>query len=431
MTSGSASERPRQPESAFYKWELLILLWIAFFLHQGDRQIYNSVIPLIKSGLGLTDIQLGLVGSIFTLVYGLLVPLAGFCGDFFPRKWVILLSLLVFSAGTLLSGVSSGLVMFVLFRSVATGGGEAFFYPAAVSLLAQFHEKTRAQALGILQTALYTGITASGLIAGYIGDHYGWRAAFFTFGGAGLLWSLVVGWRVHDTRHAPDALARAGRPAIGEVLAAILRRPTIWLLALASGAMVYVNNGYVTWMPTFLHERFHLSLAQAGFFAMFYHNAAAFAGVLLGGRITDSLVGRSPYVRMGAVFTGLLLASPFIFWLGRPASAAASYFAMACFGLFRGIYDSNLFAALYDVVEPRLRATATGLMLSYAFVVSSFAPTILGWMKTRVGLASGLSSLGWFYLFGAFCVLTATIFFLRRDRIAPPPEPAERLLVRR
>lgn len=411
---------PPLPRPDRYKWGLLVLLWIAFFLHQGDRQIYNSIIPLIKTGLGLSDVQLGLVGSVFTLVYGLLVPLAGLAGDFFPRKRVIMASLLIFSLGTLLSGVSTGLVMFIIFRSMATGGGEAFFYPAAVSLLAQFHEKTRAQALGILQTALYTGITVSALIAGYIGDHFGWRAAFFTFGGAGLVWSVVVGRLVRATPHAVAAAgtARVAMPWAA-ALAAILGRPTAWLLALASGSMVYVNNGYVTWTPTFLHERFGLSLAQAGFYAMFFHNAAAFLGVLIGGRITDPLAGRSRYTRMAAVFLGLVLAAPFIFWIGRAGSAGACYLALAGFGLFRGIYDSNLFAALYDVVEPRLRATATGLMLSFAFVVSSFAPTVLGWMKTRVGLAAGLSSLGWFYLMGSFFVLMATLFFLRRDRIAP------------
>ena len=73
------------------------------------------------------------------------------------------------------------------------------------------------------------------------------------------------------------------------------------------------------------------------------------------------------------------------------------------------------------MVEPRLRATATGLMLSFAFVVSSLAPAVMGWMKTRAGLAAGLSSLGWFYLFGSACVLVAMRFFLRRDIIHPAP----------
>ncbi|MEI7732478.1 MAG: MFS transporter [Verrucomicrobiota bacterium] len=407
---------PAQP--AWYKWELLVLLWLAFFLHQGDRQIYNSVIPLIKTDLGLDDVQLGLIGSIFTLVYGVLVPVAGFIGDILPRKWIVVMSLLIFSIGTTLSGLSSGLIMLVLFRSVTTGGGEAFFYPSATSLLAQFHDKTRALALAILQTALYVGITASGLIAGYIGERYGWRTAFFAFGGVGVLWAGVAAWRLRNTPQVRAAAPQTQpRIPLNEVLWYVLRRPSVWLLSLAFGAMVYVNIGYLTWAPTFLHENFKLSLANAGFSSMFYHHLFAFFGVLIGGKIADRLAEKRPSIRMEANFLGLLCGAPFIYWLGQAPSVEISYIALAGFGLFRGIYDSNLFASLFDVVEPRLRASATGLMLSFAFVIGSLAPTVLGWMKMRVGLATGLSSLAWFYLFGALSILIAVKFFLKRDYV--------------
>lgn len=403
---------------AWYKWEMLVLLWIAFFLHQGDRQIFNSVIPLIKSGLKLTDVQVGLVGTIFTIVYGILVPVAGFTGDLLPRKWIIVASLLIFSAGTLLTGLASGMIMLIIFRSVTTGGGEAFFYPSATSLLAQFHEKTRALALGILQTALYVGVVVSGLVAGYVGERFGWRSAFLIFGGFGLVWAGFVAWRLRNS--APAAVATNVRVPLAEVVRYLARRPSVWLLSIAFGAMVYVNIGYLTWMPAFLHERYGLSLAKAGFHSMLYHNAAAFVGVLVGGKLADHWVSRRPSIRMEFNVLGLLLGAPFIWWMGRAQTTLESYTALGLFGLFRGIYDSNLFASLFDVVEPRLRASAAGLMLSFAFIVGSLAPTVLGYMKPRIGLAIGLSSLAWFYLFGAVCIFVAARFFLRRDYVATP-----------
>jgi sugar phosphate permease len=313
--------------------------------------------------------------------------------------------------------------MLILFRSITTGGGEAFFYPSATSLLAQFHEKTRALALGLLQTALYVGVTVSGLLAGYIGEHYGWENAFFLFGGAGLLWAIVVTLRLRSTPLAlpTGAAVAAKRVPLTEVLAYILRRPSVWLLSLAFGAMVYVNVGYLTWTPAFLHERFELSLAQAGFYSMFFHHLFAFVGVLAGGKLTDRWAAARPSVRMEANFLGLLLGAPFIYWLGQSSTPGSSYLALALFGLFRGLYDSNLFASLFDVVEPRLRASATGLMLSFAFVVGSLSPAVLGWMKMRVGLATGLSSLAGCYVFGAICILIAVKWFLRRDYVASSP----------
>ncbi|MDR1268222.1 MAG: MFS transporter, partial [Planctomycetaceae bacterium] len=117
-----------------YKWELLVLLWVAYFLNQGDRQIFSAVLPLIKNDMEFSDVQLGLVATIFTVCYGIFVPLAGFAGNIFKRRNIVFGSLLIFSCGTLLTGWANGLVMLILFRSITTGVGEAFYYPSANSL---------------------------------------------------------------------------------------------------------------------------------------------------------------------------------------------------------------------------------------------------------------------------------------------------------
>lgn len=406
------------PPRDLYKWRLVAILWIAFFLHQGDRQIYNAVLPLIRDGLGLTDVQMGLVATVFTAVYGVCVPLAGLAGDILRRKWIVIVSLLVFSAGTLCTGLGGGLIGLILFRSVATGGGEAFYYPAATSLLGQFHGKSRATALAIHQTALYIGITVSGLAAGWIGQTFGWRPAFFTFGFAGIAWALVAALALRDTpQPAAEGAARAERIPIGEVLRRVAGKRSALMLWLAFGAMVYVNVAHMTWMPTYLHEKFDLSLANAGFSSMFYHYAAAFVGVLIGGRLTDRLAARRRTVRFEANALGLLAGAPFILWMARADQPWACYAALAGYGLFRGIYDSNLFASLFDVIEPRLRASATGLMLSFAFVVGACSPVVLGWMKTRVGLSAGLASLSAFYVAGGLCIVAALALWFRRDYV--------------
>ena len=75
-----------------YKWELLVLLWLAFFLNQADRQIFSVVLPLIKAELHLTDGELGLIASALVWTYGLLVPVAGFVGDRWSRKNITAIS---------------------------------------------------------------------------------------------------------------------------------------------------------------------------------------------------------------------------------------------------------------------------------------------------------------------------------------------------
>lgn len=399
-----------------YKWELVGIFWVAYFLNQGDRQIFNVVIPLIRADLHITDVQIGWVATLFTLVYGLMVPVAGFVGDVLRRKWIVFFSLLVFSVGTLCTGLSSGTLALILFRSIATGGGEAFYYPAATSLIGQFHRETRAMAMSIHQTSLYVGVVLSGFVAGYIGEHHGWRVAFYVFGSMGVLWSFVTLWRIKDT----PLLATSGgeiadSPGFGETVRTVFSKRTVYFLSLAFGLMCFVNVGYLTWMPTYLHERFGLSLAAAGLHSTLYHFAFAFVGVIVGARIADRLALRRPAIRMEVELLGLLLGAPFIFWMGQSDTQFWCYVAMGLFGVFRGIYDSNLFAALFDVIEPKYRSSSIGVMLSIGFIIGALAPVLLGWAKTAVGLDLGISLLGCCYLVGALLIAIGLKLFFKKD----------------
>ena len=357
-----------------YKWELIVILWVAYFLNQGDRQIFNVVIPLIKADLMLDDVQIGLVATLFTLVYGILVPVAGFAGDLFRRKWIIFFSLLIFSIGTLFTGFASGIVLLVVLRSITTGGGEAFYYPAATSLIGQFHKKTRAMAMSIHQTSLYVGIVASGFIA-----------------------------------------ENEEKPSFIEIVKVVFSRKTVYFLSLAFGCMCFVNVGYLTWMPTYLHEKFNMSLSSAGLHSTLYHFLFAFFGVMLGARISDRLALKRKGIRMEIEIIGLLLGAPFIYWMGIADSKLWCYVAMGLFGVFRGIYDSNLFAALFDVIEPRYRSSSMGIMLAFAFIVGALAPVILGAIKTVANMETGIMFLAGFYLLGALLIFIGLKFFFKKN----------------
>jgi sugar phosphate permease len=402
-----------------YKWELIIILWLAYFFNQGDRQIFNSVIPLIKKDMRLSDVELGLIATVFTIVYGCIVPFAGYASDFMKRKWIIFFSLLIFSLGTLFTGFAGSLFSLILIRGIVTGGGEAIYYPAATSLISQYHQKTRAMALSIHQTSLYVGIVASGFIAAYIGERMGWRYSFYTFGLGGLVLVVYVFFRIKDV--SPQTIAEK-RPSIRLVVKNIFAKRTVWMLCLAFSGMVFVNVGYVTWMATFYYEKFHLSLSTAGFTSMFFHFGLAIFGVLMGGKLSDKFVVKRKQARLETELIGLLLGAPFIFIMAYTSNLYISYAALAAFGFFRGIYDSNLFAALFDVVEPKYRASSVGVMTSFAFIVGSLAPLILGIIKTEYGLTAGIALLSVFYLLAAVLILIAILFFFKKDYYHELPE---------
>jgi MFS family permease len=405
------------------QWELLILLWFAFFLNQADRQIFSIVLPLIRKDLGLSDAELGLIASALVWTYGLLVPIAGFVGDKFSRRNIIGFALLFWSISTLSTGLCSTLIQFILLRGVATGGGEAFYAPAANALLGQKYPQNRAFVLSIHQTGNYAGIVLSGLIAGYVGEQYGWKNAFFLFGGFGILLAFLIFKRLKK-----DSLENVNQELsdnsssvqINEVLNTALligRKPTFWFLTLGFGCMVFVNVAYLTWMPSFLAEKFTLSLTNAGFSSLFYHHLGAFLGVLSGAKIADHYAKSSSKSRLIVQSLGLLIGAPFIYWMSISTSLTTAYFALFIFGLFRGWFDSNIVASLYEIVPVKLRSTSYGLMLACAFLIGASSPYILGYLKPTLGLSIGLASLSIAYIIGGLLIAIAAIFTFNKDKV--------------
>jgi MFS family permease len=399
--------------SGSFNWELIILLWLVFFFNQADRQIFNVILPNIKADLKLTDAELGLIASVFIWAIGLCVPLSGYIGDVFSKKKVIIFSLLLWSVATFFTGLSAGLIHLVILRGIV-GSSESFYAPAANALIGEKYKDKSGLALSIHQTALYAGVIMSGLIGALIAERFGWSAAFYIFGGIGIILAIILYVRFKKII-LPDALAAMNKVALLDGLKGLLHKKTAVLLTLAFACMIFVNVGYLTWAPTFLHEKFKLSLANAGFSSMFYHHIFAFLGVLAGGRFSDQFAKTDPGARLKIQALGLLLGAPFIYLLGSSNDLFWVYAGMGMFGFFRGMYDSNIYASLFLVTVPGIRASVSGAMIMFAFLTGAFAPWILGIIKPTLGLSNGLSALSIVYLLGSVFIFIALRFTLSKE----------------
>lgn len=396
-----------------YKWEVLALLWVAYLLNQADRQIFNVVLPLIKEDLLLSDVQVGSIATIFNLVYALLVPIAGYVGDIFSRKWIVTLSIIFWSFATMLTGLSNGIILLILTRSIATGGGEAFFGPPNYSLLAQYHDKTRAFAMSLHQTAYYIGIIISGYLAGYVGEHYGWRSAFYVFGAIGVVHGIVLVFRLKDSTVKDNK--KPEKIKFSEGFKAVFSTPTALVLTICFSGLIFVLTGYLTWMPTYLYESFDMSLSRAGFNSMFYTHLFAFIGILLAGKLSDAISKRNPARRMMMQGVGLLAATPFILMMGNTSLLPLIYIGFAGFGFARAFFDANTYTVLYDVIAPKYHSSASGVMIMIGFGVGSLAPVILGYMKPILGLSFGITTLAVIWLICGILMLISGKYFYLKD----------------
>ena len=391
------SESPLQTgtlEKSWVKWEVLLLLWMAYLLNQGDRQVFNTVLPSIREALSLTDTSVGLIATIFNLFYAFMVPLGGWAGDRFSRKWVVTISILFWSVATMFTGLANGVFLLVMMRSVATGGGEAFFGPANYSLLGQYHTDTRARAMSIHQTAYYVGVILAGWLAGAIADYFdtlnpgnGWKDSFISFGAAGIIWGILMAVRLKDKPLSKEEIAArdAARPGILDGFKTVFTTPTAAVLTIGFSGLIFVITGYMTWIPAFLQEELGQSQAAAGFNSMFWTYVAAFIGVLIAGGLSDRLARRHHRSRMILQALGLIGGALPLLFMSHSKVRWVLYLCFAVWGFFRAFFDANTYAVLYDVTPEPLHASCSSAMITTGFAVGALAPVVLGAMKQSLG----------------------------------------------
>ena len=407
-----------------YKWRALALLWVAFFLQQGTRQIFGATLTSIQGSLGASAAAIGAVATVFTFAYGLSVPFAGVAADLFNRKWMVVSGVFVFCLGIFASGFVASLGLLVVSYGILNGFGQSFYYPSATSIIGELHKETRATALSILQMGLYAGIIGVSAASGWLAESgaEGWRVPFKVFGGIGILWAVVLAFGLRgnssDRIDKIDRISKTdnpvnpvnpvqNKPTLKEAFKVFVGNPSALLLAGGLGMMIYVDVGFKTWMPSHLSESFGVAKGSAALNAVLWHYIGAFVGVTLGGRISDRLAKTRPSVRMETNIAGLALAVPFIVWMAYAPSLLLCGVAMALFGVFRGVYDSNLMASLFDLIPQRCHASGAGLMLSCAFVFGSTSPVVLGLVKDAFSSTAALASLAAFYLVGAAVIAIA------------------------
>jgi predicted MFS family arabinose efflux permease len=342
----SAPGRPTAaatPPSPGYRWSVVGMLWFICFFNYADRQAIFSIFKPLEQEFGFSKQQLGLIGSAFAIVYALSAPMAGQVSDRMSRKLVILGGLYVWSLVTGFTALCSKVWQFVLVRG-AEGLGETFYFPASMSMVSDYHaHATRSRAMSLHQTSVYAGTIGGGALAGWMGEIWGWQSPFIVLGIGGIVLGLVLAVFIREPARneaerleSGDATPAAVEPTVpvGEFLRGVLRTPSAVLLICAFLGANSVGLVFLSWMPTFLNEKFNLSLAVSGVSATIFLQVASMIGAMLGGTLADWWRKRTPGGRMFVQAIGALCGAPFIFVCGTTLELTVLVGAMTGFGLF-------------------------------------------------------------------------------------------------
>jgi len=237
--------------------------------------------------------------------------------------------------------------------------------------------------------------------------------------------ALMLYFLLREPRRGQSELiapAMESSPGVSVVLRDIFRTFTgVALMVVFAGANA-IAGVFLFWTPTFLKEKFHFELTTAGLSGAVYIHLASALSVPLAGLAADRLARRLAGGRMLAQATGLLAGAGFIVLVGLTDRVGVLIAAMVCFGLCKGFYDAGIFASLYDVVHPRSRASAAGVMNTVGWIGGALATSLAGWYADHGPQGSAVANMsrfiaggGLIYLAGGIVLLLIVALFARHD----------------
>lgn len=400
------------------KWLLIILLWFCYVLNHADRQVLYTLFPALQAHFGFSNSTLGLTGALFLWIYGLFSPIAGMLGDRWPKPALIAGSVGLWSLFTVLSGLAPNGPVLLLCRALL-GIAESCFIPAAFALMANAHgPETRSKAIALFATSQMVGVAFGGSISGYIAEQFHWRVAFWTLGAIGLLYAyplyLFLKSLPENIRISPQSAA----PARLADFARLARIPTLQVVSTYVAVATFGLFLVYTWLPTFLYDKFHLTLAQAGYEAAIYPQIGSLTGLLCGGLLADAGYKRTKAARFWLILAAFCGAGPCIFLLGAAPSLLSMRIAAAFFGFCAGLVTGNQAASAFDVVPSAFRATAIGVLNFLGCFISGFAPYLGGVARDTIGVGQLMAFTGVAYLLTACLILYATLRLFPKDHAA-------------
>ena len=386
-------------QSKYYPWIVVALLWIVALLNYMDRQMLSTMQEAMKADIAeLNKAEaFGALMAIFLWIYGLVSPFAGVVADRVSRKRLVVGSLFVWSAVTLLMGYASNFQQLYWLRAFM-GISEALYIPSALSLIADWHEgKSRSLAIGIHMTGLYIGQAVGGFGA-TIAATFSWHSTFQGFGWVGVIYAVVLAFTLFDkpkpVANTPHQAAKdAGKESILHGLSVVFSTWTFWVILIYFAAPSLPGWATKNWLPTLFSQSIGIPMEEAGPISTITIAMSSFVGVIVGGILSDKWVLRNIRGRIYTSAIGLGMTIPALV-LGVGHSLTAVVGAGLLFGMGYGMFDANNMPILCQIISAKYRATAYGVMNMVGVFAGAAVTHVLGRWTDGGNLGTGFAILG-------------------------------------
>jgi MFS family permease len=366
-------------------WSTLAILSALNMFNYLDRYVMSSVLTPMQKELGLSDGAAGWTASAFMLGYFITAPIFGYLGDRYPRKYLMLAGVLVWSLATAGSGLAQSFGQLFAIRMVV-GVGEAAFVTICPSWISDVFAATkRNTALSIFYVAIPFGSAIGFTIGGWFAQHGDWRGAFIYAGLPGVLLALSLLLLQEPRRGQADDLdvhEIIPGARVREVAGLFLNR-RYNLLVWGYAAQTFSIGAFGVWGPTFLHRIHGMSLGSASTIFGVMLAGAGLLATLIGGFSANALRRRNPAGYVWIMAGSMIVATPVCFFALMTANATLSLIALGTSIFFLFLPTGPVVSELYEIVPIHLRASAMALSIFVIHLFGDFgSPAVVGHLST-------------------------------------------------
>ena len=392
MTAPASASMPEDARTPAYSWVVLAILCVIYTFNFLDRQLISILTEPIRKELGLSDLQMGLLGGIyFAAFYTIIGVIVGALADRTSRVRILFIGSFLWSLFTIACGMAKTYPMLMAAR-MGVGVGEAAGAPPSYSIISDyFPARRRGMALGLFSLGVPFGMALGAGLGAKIAELYGWRSAFIFIGAAGIVASFFLLLIVREPRRgaqepvSSEPPTSTVQPSFVSTVKMFFSRPTLLFTALACGATAFVGYGVLNWTAPFLTRVKGINMGEIALYYSLMLAICMGAGTFLSGQLADWLSRRAKHWYALVPMIALIAAVPFYIGFVWAPTWQISMAFLAVPTLLNNAYLAPALAVVQNSVRPEQRTTSGALLLMVLNLIGlGLGPTFVGGMSTAL-----------------------------------------------
>lgn len=395
-----------------YKYLVLVLLYLGWCVSYIDRAAITFAATQIANEFHLKPSDLGILLSSFFLGYSLLQLPGGWLADRYGSRPVIVISILLWSLFTGVTGMAWSVTSLVMIRFIF-GLGEGAFPAASVKGVAEnFSRDERPKMSSLLMSSNYIGSMLAPLLIAPLILHYGWRAVFHYIGIAGVVFALVYWFCVRPVRPGVGGAGAINK----EAFMALMKMPLMWQIVAVWFGLSIINKGLDTWMPTYLMTVRGLNLKAVGLLLPLPYIMAGLSTAIGGWVMVRFFDGREKLLLIGSS----LLTAVFVYCMYSAASVEG-VIAWQCLAyFFKSFVLATCIALPTKMLQAQLVGSGVGMVNLGGQLAGFISPLVIGFLVSAFANYDYAFS----FLIGAAFFSVLVSLFIRTHKSDSQMQPA-------